>query len=108
MRLTYVLICLLILCLLPSCSQKVEYVTQTVTEYPRIPERHKFPQQVPIKTADPISMFEALRLGREMRRDFCVLYSDYRELLRTATFGEIVIDRATEDRCPKPNTTGND
>jgi len=100
MKLIYVLTLSLTLLSLLSCGQKIEYVVQKQTEHPHIPRQLESPVKVPVKAADPLTISEALRQGRDMRKEFCVLYAQYRELLRNSSFGEIVIDRATEDRCP--------
>lgn len=100
MKSIYVLAFISTLFLLTSCSAKTEYIVQKETEYPRIPKRLQNPRQVPLKVSEPVTIGEALRQGREMRGEFCVLYAEYIELLRNSSFGEIVLDRATEDRCP--------
>ena len=94
----------LLLLLLTSCSQKVEYVVQKEAVPPHIPEELLDPRQVPEKVVDPVQLKEALQLGRALRRDMCFLYAQYIKVLNNASFGEIVLDRATEDRCPSDLT----
>jgi hypothetical protein len=89
-----------ILFLLPSCAPKTQYVVRTETAKVYVSEQDKHPTQVPIKAVEPLTITDALRRGREMRGQFCNLYSEYIEMLRNATYGEIILDRSTEDRCP--------
>ena len=75
-------------------------VVRTETAKVYVSEQDKHPTQVPIKAVEPLTITDALRRGREMRAQFCNLYSEYIEMLRNATYGEIILDRPTEDRCP--------
>ena len=100
MKLISALILTSTLFLLLSCV-KPSYVVKTQTEYPYISEQAKHPRPVPEIPTEPLTIGSALSNGREMRGDFCVLYSQYIELMRSATFGEVMLDRADNDRCPE-------
>lgn len=102
MKLISVLILTLILSSLLSCV-KPSYIVKTQTEYPYISEQSKHPKEVPESATDPLTIGEALSNGRNMRADFCILYAQYRELMRSATFGEVMLDRADIDSCPAVN-----
>ena len=80
---------------------EVRYVDRVETIYPMIPEALQAPVKAPVVAREPRTVEAALRQGSQLRVAYCQLRTQYRELLRHATGGDLVIRVAAREICPE-------
>ena len=91
---------LLIIVLFSSaCSTTEKLVVQNKTIYPSIPDGLLVPVEF-IEVPESLTIAEGLSLAGQLRLQACTLAVLYRELLRHASGGEIVLDYPSENQCP--------
>ena len=92
---------LLLLCLtlvwLPSCTTQPTVVTQTDAAV--IPRGLLVFPEMPDIATEPLTVEDALELGKELRRYGCFLHSNVKEIVRYATLGDTVIEDLTDQQC---------
>lgn len=59
--------------------------------------------EMPEIATDPLTIEEALELGKELRIYGCFLHSNTKEIVRYATLGDTVIDDLSDEQCEDLN-----
>lgn len=91
---------LIVVILLTSCAKR--QAVQVVTEYAVIPGTFQtIPIIPPVPVEDTVSVGDGITLANNLRSAACIMRSRYRELLRYATQGNVVLPDATQEECPK-------
>ena len=95
--------CLILSCLLTftvsGCAQRRPI--QYVTEYPQIPTTFEQVPDIPrIPEGDEITVGDGVTLTNRLRIAACTYRSRYRELLRYATQGKVVLSPSIQSQCP--------
>ena len=87
--------------LISTASCATRQPVQVVTEYAHIPATFQtIPEIPPIPQSDTITVAEGVNLANRLRISNCILRSRYKELLRYATQGNIILDQPSNLECP--------
>lgn len=95
------LLCLILASPLSSCTTQPTVITQTDAAV--IPRGLLVFPEMPDIATEPLTVEDALELGKELRRYGCFLHSNVKEIVRYATLGDTVIDDLTEQQCADLN-----
>ena len=91
----------LVVCLAVSGCASVQPV-QVITERATVPDTYLVITELPhVPNKDTVTVEEGIDLANELRRKACILKSRYRELLRYASLGDLVLAEVSEKECPK-------
>ena len=91
-----------ILVWLPSCV-RTETIVETRTEYAAIPAGLLILPGMPEIATNPLTLEEALEIGKALRTHSCILHSRYKEVIRYATGGNTIIEDLKESDCANLN-----
>lgn len=88
---------LLTLSLLLSCTTQPTVITQT--DVARIPQGLLVMPVMPDIATAPLSIEDALELGKGLRRYGCLIHANTKEIVRYATLGDTVIEDLPDAKC---------
>jgi len=94
----------LIVALFSGCA--TQQSIKTVTEYALLPETYKRPPMIHVMPDQDIPLRDYITEATASRLKYCQLYTYYKEVVRTTTFGVTVIkDLIQGEHCPTCSTT---
>lgn len=96
----YLIPSILLLFTVSGCATRQP--VQVVTEYSQIPTTFQQVPEIPsVPQGDEITVGEGIELSNRLRIAVCTYHSRYRELLRYATQGKVVLSAADKNSCPR-------
>jgi len=83
--------------LLNGCATEPRIITQT--DVARIPQGLLVLPVMPDIATEPLTVEDALELGKELRRYGCLIHANTKEIVRYATLGDTIIEDLTDRQC---------